>query len=222
MRQQVRPSVIYGPEVTPESSKNHGSLVMSAIIFCRPSKMTEDSKNTQKDMGEPASRPSAYSRMRKVFEVPGPVRQLFDKFPQITYLANELPQRSPHYREEHSLYIFTTRKGAQDGEPSFNPTCLKWQVCYIPAIFLCPYVHSPQELTFTRRISNLQAFNSERFLPQIMHHLQELSLFCYPPDRITLRPRSLPLQYHQTSFKNGPTSTGSHLKSHRTRGMTRT
>lgn len=156
--------------------------------------MTEDVQGNQRGTVESASQPSAYSGIRKIFEVPGPVRQLFDKFPLITYPANELPQRTPQRRGEHSLYIFTTWEGAQDGEPSFNPTCLKWQVCQSPAVHLCLQNHSLHELTSIRRSSRLQAFNSELFLPQTMHHLQELFLFCWPLDRTNPRPQNLPFQ----------------------------
>lgn len=100
--------------------------------------MTNDVKSSQRDTAEHGSQPSAYSSMRKIFEVPGPVRQLFDKFPLRTYPANELPQRSPQHREEHSLYIFTTWKAAQNGEPSFNPTCLKWQVRQFQLFIFAP------------------------------------------------------------------------------------
>lgn len=154
--------------------------------------MTDDVKSSQRDTAEHASRPSAYSSMRKIFEVPGPVRQLFDRFPLRTYPANELPQRSPRRREEHSLYIFTTWQASQNGEPSFNPTCLKWQVR--PAVHLCHERYSLHELTSIRHISRLQAFNSDPSLPQTMRHPQELSPFYYPLDRTTSRPWSLPFQ----------------------------
>jgi len=91
--------------------------------------MPQDDKDRHDNRAEQAPQQSAYPEVRKIFKVPGPVRQLFDKFPLITYPANELPQRLPQNREKHTLYIFTTQNGAKNGVPSFNPSCLKWQVC---------------------------------------------------------------------------------------------
>jgi metaxin len=65
---------------------------------------------------------------RSLFDVPTPIKQLFDKFPLLTYPVNELPQRAPRHRNEHVLYLFTTEKEASRGAPSYNPACLKWQV----------------------------------------------------------------------------------------------
>lgn len=60
--------------------------------------------------------------------VPVPIKQIFDKFPLITYPANELPRRITRRSARHALYIFTTSRAAERGAPSFNPQCLKWQV----------------------------------------------------------------------------------------------
>ncbi|PGH30674.1 hypothetical protein GX50_06538 [[Emmonsia] crescens] len=59
--------------------------------------------------------------------VPTPIKHVFDKFPLITYPANELPCRIADRSDNHTLYIFTTARGAGRGAPSFNPQCLKWQ-----------------------------------------------------------------------------------------------
>ncbi|QSS54558.1 mitochondrial outer membrane protein [Histoplasma capsulatum var. duboisii H88] len=59
--------------------------------------------------------------------VPVPIKQIFDKFPLITYPANELPRRITRRSAHHALYIFTTSRAAERGAPSFNPQCLKWQ-----------------------------------------------------------------------------------------------
>ncbi|MCJ1299089.1 hypothetical protein MMC08_001880 [Hypocenomyce scalaris] len=64
---------------------------------------------------------------RHWWSLPTPVRRLFDNFPLQTYAANELPQRAPTDRTQHLLYVFTTPEAARRGEPSFNPSCLKWQ-----------------------------------------------------------------------------------------------
>lgn len=65
---------------------------------------------------------------RTIFAVPTPIKQLFDRFPLLTYSPNDLPQRAPQHRHAHALYIFATEEGAEDGAPSYNPACLKWQV----------------------------------------------------------------------------------------------
>ena len=60
--------------------------------------------------------------------IPGPLQRLFDLFPLVTYPANELPSRSPGPSNLPTLYVFASEEGARKGSPSFNPTCLKWQV----------------------------------------------------------------------------------------------
>lgn len=62
-----------------------------------------------------------------IFDVPAPLRQLFARYPLLSYDANELPLDSPRQRDEHSLHIFTTDEDAKNSRPSFNPSCLKWQ-----------------------------------------------------------------------------------------------
>ncbi len=59
---------------------------------------------------------------------PPPIKRLFDKFPQVTYSSNQLPQRTARQRDHHALYVFTSQEGATNGAASFNPGCLKWQV----------------------------------------------------------------------------------------------
>lgn len=66
---------------------------------------------------------------RDLFAIPPPVKRVFDKVPLVTYEANELPARAPRDRGENVLYVFTTEDDAQNGRPSFNPSCLRWQVC---------------------------------------------------------------------------------------------
>lgn len=65
---------------------------------------------------------------RSIFDVPTPIKQLFDKFPLITYPMNDPPQRAPREHNTPILHIFTTKDGAAKGAPSYNPACLKWQV----------------------------------------------------------------------------------------------
>jgi metaxin len=62
------------------------------------------------------------------FDVPAPIKQLFDKFPLLSYPVNDLPHRAPRHRNTNVLYLFTTEEGASEGAPSYNPACLKWQV----------------------------------------------------------------------------------------------
>ncbi|KAF2466039.1 uncharacterized protein BDR25DRAFT_336613 [Lindgomyces ingoldianus] len=62
-----------------------------------------------------------------IFAVPAPIKRLFDKFPLLTYSANDLPLRAPRNRDRHVLHVFTTPRGAELGSPSYNPACLKWQ-----------------------------------------------------------------------------------------------
>lgn len=66
---------------------------------------------------------------RSLFEIPPPLKRIFDKFPLVTYGENALPLRAPSKRrDEHVLYIFATAEDARKGRPSFNPACLRWQV----------------------------------------------------------------------------------------------
>ncbi|MCJ1254645.1 hypothetical protein MMC24_002460 [Lignoscripta atroalba] len=77
---------------------------------------------------EPAARRVQASRAKpRWFTTPKSIKRLFDKFPLQTLPANELPQRTAQRRDQYALYVFTTADGAKQGEPSFNPSCLKWQ-----------------------------------------------------------------------------------------------
>lgn len=62
-----------------------------------------------------------------IFEVPAPLKRIFDRFPLVVYLENDAPLRAPSRRDAHILHIFTTDRDARSGRPSFNPACLKWQ-----------------------------------------------------------------------------------------------
>ncbi|OCK79375.1 hypothetical protein K432DRAFT_393960 [Lepidopterella palustris CBS 459.81] len=77
--------------------------------------------------GDNAQNATTPQPRRSFFTVPPPIKRLFDKFPLLTYPANELPLRAPRNRHQHALYIFTTTAGATKGAPSYNPSCLKWQ-----------------------------------------------------------------------------------------------
>jgi hypothetical protein len=95
----------------------------------------DESKESQQQ-----SRVQPQRSSRSLFDVPAPIKQLFDRFPLFTYPTNDLPQRAPQDRNAHVLYIFTSEEGALRGLPSYNPACLKWQVkaCYD---VLCPPTH---------------------------------------------------------------------------------
>jgi metaxin len=69
------------------------------------------------------------SRARDYFTVPAPIKRIFDQFPLVTYPPNDLPQRSSSSRSGNRLFVFTDAAGARHEKPSFNPQCLKWQVC---------------------------------------------------------------------------------------------
>ncbi|KAL8736108.1 MAG: hypothetical protein Q9181_002549 [Wetmoreana brouardii] len=58
---------------------------------------------------------------------PKPIKRLFDRFPLVTYPANELPQRKHIERSRNTLYIFALEGDGRNTLPSFNPSCLKWQ-----------------------------------------------------------------------------------------------
>lgn len=79
---------------------------------------------------KPHSKPTEPSprSSRSIFEIPKPLKQVFDRFPMVTYAANALPQRSRDTHAQHTLYVFIDPTGAKAGRPSYNPGCLKWQV----------------------------------------------------------------------------------------------
>ncbi|KAL9592304.1 MAG: hypothetical protein Q9179_006854 [Wetmoreana sp. 5 TL-2023] len=58
---------------------------------------------------------------------PKPIKRLFDRFPLVTYPANELPQIKHIERSRNTLYIFALKGVGRSNLPSFNPSCLKWQ-----------------------------------------------------------------------------------------------
>ncbi|KAK5151483.1 phosphatidylserine decarboxylase [Recurvomyces mirabilis] len=63
-----------------------------------------------------------------LFRLPPPLKRIFDQTPLVTYPENAAPLRSGKIeRRRNALYIFTTDEAAYRGQPSFNPSCLKWQ-----------------------------------------------------------------------------------------------
>ncbi|KAL4986395.1 hypothetical protein BDW68DRAFT_128845 [Aspergillus falconensis] len=65
--------------------------------------------------------------VRDFFSVPTPVKRVFDRFPLVTYPANDLPHHTGLGRNGNQLFVFIDAAGARRGRPSFNPQCLKWQ-----------------------------------------------------------------------------------------------
>ena len=91
----------------------------------------DDAQTEQRATANSSTAAPAQARSRDwrdVFTLPAPVKRVFEKFPLVTYPANEHPLRAPRQQEQHTLYIFTTEDDAEQKAPSFNPTCLKWQV----------------------------------------------------------------------------------------------
>ncbi|KAF9700521.1 hypothetical protein EKO04_001991 [Ascochyta lentis] len=79
------------------------------------------------DSGTAPKKRAQQPSSRSIFDVPTPIKQLFDRFPLVTYPINDLPQRAPQHRNVPVLHIFTTDAGASRSAPSYNPACLKWQ-----------------------------------------------------------------------------------------------
>ena len=91
--------------------------------------MSQTGKTPKADVSPPPDNPSREEGVQKQwFATPSSIKRLFDKFPLRTYPSNELPQRDSRDATEHLLYIFATAEEARLGSPSYNPSCLKWQV----------------------------------------------------------------------------------------------
>lgn len=116
-----------------------------SVSSSRSVKNEKDASATKKDASttknDASYNQSNFTRqtnaVKDLFSIPKPVKKLFDKVPIITYPANGLPQRSPGAKNSKndrdarlpSLYIFCREGEEDEGKPSFNPGCLKWQVC---------------------------------------------------------------------------------------------
>ena len=153
--------------------------------------MSQDNTNTEAT----ARRRSQQAASRSIFDVPAPIKQLFDRFPLVTYPINHLPQRAPQHRNTPVLHIFTTTEGASIGAPSYNPACLKWQVCQTDVAMSHIQAHFQY-----RRISSFPTLNSGSPLRAIMH-LQVArfhSSFLH-----SQTPLSLYKQYRQASCNDG-------------------
>lgn len=94
-----------------------------------------DDDRSPVDASEPSNQQHVFDRQRSsapqkrgFFDIPQPLKRIFDKFPLVAYDANQLPSRSPKRRQEHILYVFASDDDAKQENASFNPACLKWQV----------------------------------------------------------------------------------------------
>lgn len=81
------------------------------------------------DTGDRSTSAQTATDRRGLFSIPPPLKRLFDRFPLVTYPASNLPFRASRRDEEHVLYVFSTVEDAKYGRPSYNPSCLRWQVC---------------------------------------------------------------------------------------------
>lgn len=89
------------------------------------------------------------------FAVPRPIRNLFDLFPLRVLASEELPARAPAAaRRRAALYVFADDGEAALGNPSYNPSCLKWQVCFCFLSFFRGQCHSFFLFFFTIMKSN--------------------------------------------------------------------
>ena len=153
--------------------------------------MSQDNTNIEM----PARRRSQQSASRSIFDVPAPIKQLFDRFPLVTYPINHLPQRAPQHRNAPVLHIFTSTQGASIGAPSYNPACLKWQVWQT-------YVAEPhiQAHFQYRLISSFPTSNSASSPRAIMH--PQVARF-HSSFLHSQTPLSLYNQYRQASCNDG-------------------
>ncbi len=97
---------------------------------------TNANGDVDETQSQKAPNPPPPAQRWSLFSIPSPLRQLFNKFPLVTYAANDLPARASGSRERHALYIFATEESAREGRPSYNPGCLKWQVCLLARSFV--------------------------------------------------------------------------------------
>lgn len=93
--------------------------------------MTSTQANSTPSSG-PAAESGRPAHRDWIPPIPRPLQRLFDATPLVTYPPNELPYRSPAPNDLPTLHVFITEAGAARGLPSFNPSCLKWQVGCFP------------------------------------------------------------------------------------------
>ena len=153
--------------------------------------MSKENDSTEAPPERRPQRPAS----RSIFNVPTPIKQLFDRFPLVTYSTNDLPQRAPRQRNSPVLHIFTTNEGAVKGSPSYNPACLKWQVRKNAKS--TPF--SPAHIS-SRRTSSFPISISASLPRVIMRHQ---AARCHSFSLPNLTPPNMYSQYHQTSCSDG-------------------
>lgn len=126
------------PELTPRCVHHRRqSQLMSQPPWTMTQDDTQQTKEPETAKPTPTPKPKqdvqspSAGGWQAIFALPKPVKRVFQKFPLTTYAPNKLPSRAPIERDLAALYIFSTEEGAAAGAPSFNPSCLKWQVCNI-------------------------------------------------------------------------------------------
>ena len=154
--------------------------------------MSQDNENTE---APPRRRPQQASS-RSFFSIPAPVKQLFDRFPLVTYPINHLPQRAPHHRDTPVLHLFTTNEGALKGAPSYNPACLKWQVRMNKSVWV-----AYQADVFSRHTSSFPTSTSASLRPVTTHLRAARFRFSFPHSQT---PSSLCSQCRRASYNDGP------------------
>ena len=119
-----------------------------------------EKNNEAKPSAATASDADKSPSTRSYFPIPTPLKRIFDSCPLITYPANALPVRAPRQRDVHTLYIFTSEAGARTGAPSFNPSCLKWQVSPLPILIILPSSPAAGRERHSPYITQLRAHQS--------------------------------------------------------------
>jgi metaxin len=154
----------------------------------------DDGKET--DINPSSSNSSTFkrqtNRIRDLFSIPAPVKALFDKVPVLTYEPNELPHRTPRPTKLPALYVFIRQENAAAGRPSFNPSCLKWQVSFAS--------QDRKDLLRIHRPSSRSLKSSINLSPQTtMPHPPALYLSFYQQYTVRNIPQNHHSQYPPTS-----------------------
>lgn len=89
---------------------------------------------SERSKGQPQGKEYAYKSVANIFSLPPPIKFLFNKVPLVIYPPNSIPARAVQPSKKARLYVFSTSEDAAAGRPSFNPTCLKWQVRSLPIL----------------------------------------------------------------------------------------
>jgi hypothetical protein len=151
---------------------------------------TMEKSGTQPEM-EKSTSPT--QKKFSIFDVPAPLRELFARFPLQTYNANELPLSAPTRRSEYSLHVFSTAEDAKNGRPSYNPSCLKWQVRLVHILLTAIF------LTHGRLSCDSQNYHFTSYLRAIMPPRPVHYLSSNPQFQIQNRISSLNLLYRATN-----------------------